>query len=153
MSKIIDWCNLNQGFLSAILSLFVAFFSIITSIILSNIPFKKKFSASVHCIDECLDNMIFVVSLYNIGKCEIHGSVVFISYKKRIIASALYERDMLFHMIPGCPLQDMFLYGDVDELSRIVGREASWRSFCNNLVVTIVEPFGAKCSCKPSVYM
>lgn len=43
--EIIEWCNNNQGFISAILSLLtliVSIIAIIISIVTSRLPFKKK---------------------------------------------------------------------------------------------------------------
>ena len=75
MTDIIKWCNDNQGFLSAILSLgtlFVSVIAIIISVCTSRLPYKKKLLVTTGGYVDIETNSIGIhVTATNIGNREL----------------------------------------------------------------------------------
>lgn len=66
---IVEWCNTNLGFLTAVLSiltLITSISAIIVSFIVANLPYKKKLDIWEYA-DEDNDNFIIYINITNIG--------------------------------------------------------------------------------------
>ena len=99
MSGIIQWCNSNQGFVSAILSvnsLILSFIAIVVSIIATRLPYKKRILLSSSLsygvtYDNKMSFMGIEVAVTNIGNVPINVSYLGLGW---------FEKGKLVKMFP-----------------------------------------------------
>ena len=96
----IEWCNANEGFISALLtivSILLSVLAIVISIIVAKIPYKKKIAISFYT---CLgagsntENNYYSVEATNIGNRAIKVLFVGIGYKQSGKWKKLYSIHM-----------------------------------------------------------
>lgn len=85
VQQIIEWCNLNSGFIQCILTLMtiiISIIAIIVSINTSRLPYKKKIKLKNGFYYSPEENGIYI-SVVNVGNREVHINNFCISIDKR----------------------------------------------------------------------
>lgn len=96
----IEWCNVNEGFISAILSIvsiLLSVLAVVISIIISKFPYKKKIAISFYTYlgaGSNTGNDYYSVEATNIGNRVIKVSFVGIGYKESGNWKKLYSIHM-----------------------------------------------------------
>lgn len=114
MSSIIEWCNINNGFLTGILSLFtliVSIIAIIASIRTAKLPYKKKLKLSSSFDIAFFQNPVtgesgsqiigVSVNVANIGSRNINISYLGISVKDKSLHSGQEKLTKIRYEITG----------------------------------------------------
>ncbi len=87
MQEVIWWCNLNQGFLSAILSIMTILISVFTLILTQKIgkmPYRKEISITPFLMKNC-DGYVIDILIVNSGLVPILIDCVHITNKKGLV--------------------------------------------------------------------
>ena len=98
MEKIIEWCNTNVGFISAILALFSILLSVVAicvSITVAKLPFKKKIAVGFFTnlgLGQHEGLIYYSVEATNIGNRVVKVSFVGYSYKEKGSWKKLYNK-------------------------------------------------------------
>lgn len=88
MNEFIEWCNVNQGFVSAILALVsicLSFIAIIVSIRVAKMPYKKKIAVGFYTnigVGGCSGIEYYSIEATNIGNRVLKLSFLGVGYKK-----------------------------------------------------------------------
>ena len=89
MNDLIEWCNLNQGFVSAVLaltSITLSIIAILVSIRVAKLPFRKKIAVAFYTsigVGANTGIQFYSIEATNIGNRVIKVNFVGIGYKER----------------------------------------------------------------------
>ena len=103
MSDIIRFCNENQGFFSAILSLcslLVSIIAICLSFYNSMLPYKKRLAFRGHVYEKD-DEVLCSVEVVNTGKSVIHIRDAHVIRKKTKLHIGIQDNAKVIRVIPG----------------------------------------------------
>ncbi len=123
MSDIIKWCNENEGFLTAILSLatvFVSILAIIISICTARLPYKKKLLVTVgHYFGVGIDSDGIYVTATNIGNRNINISNIGLFSNKQVLINKNTISNSQITLSVGESTSQYFEYNEINKFKKI----------------------------------
>lgn len=121
--EVIEWCNSNQGFISAILSLLtliVSIIAIIISLITSRLPFKKKLLVTCgSVIGIGFENTGVHVTATNIGNRNVFIKNLGIKVGKNIFTNIKTIEESRIILKPAETTTQYFWSSDYSNLSKV----------------------------------
>ncbi len=117
MKNIIEWCNLNVGFATILLStgtLFLSLIAIIVSISTARLPYKKKLLLLTgNFIDICTNNGGIHITVTNTGNRKIKLKKIGLLVNKKYIMNTNTIKESLITLLIGDSTEQYFNYEEL----------------------------------------